>query len=311
MLLNYYLDKLGINEIPNFLKKYLESPSLQRLKKVGYLCGMDYASKDVYNISEYISRYDHSLSVALLTYRLTKDKKATIAALFHDIATPCFSHVIDYMNDDYVNQESTEVYTEEILLQDSYILSCFNADNILPEEIINFKRFSIVDNKRPKLCADRLDGVILTDMGLLRNISKEDIDNIIDDIGIYINEDNEEEIGFATEEIAIKVVEASEEIDRLFHSNEDNYMMVLLSNITKIAIQQGYINYRDLYSYNEEELFNLLNSKNNPSLIKYLELFKNIKKKDIPAIKMPSIKARVLNPIVNGRRLNNNSTFYL
>ena len=74
MLLQYHLEQIGYNYIPEFLLKYLEIPSLVRLKKVGYFCGMDYASKDVYNFREYISRYDHSLSVALLTYKLTKDK---------------------------------------------------------------------------------------------------------------------------------------------------------------------------------------------------------------------------------------------
>lgn len=54
------------------------------------------------------------MTVALLTYKLTNDKVATLAGLFHDIATPCFSHVIDYMNGDYENQESTEEYTGTI-----------------------------------------------------------------------------------------------------------------------------------------------------------------------------------------------------
>ena len=71
--------------------EYLDDPLLKRLKKVGYFCGMDYASKDVYNFSEYISRYDHSLNVALLTYYLTKDEVQSIAGLYHDVATPCLN----------------------------------------------------------------------------------------------------------------------------------------------------------------------------------------------------------------------------
>ena len=49
MLLNYYLELLGIQEMPEFLKKYLKIPSLTRLKKIGYFCGMDYASKNIYS----------------------------------------------------------------------------------------------------------------------------------------------------------------------------------------------------------------------------------------------------------------------
>ena len=75
MYLSFYMNLLGYNEMPYFLKKYLKSPILLRLKKVGYFCGMDYASKDIYDFREYISRYDHSITVALLTYRFTRVRK--------------------------------------------------------------------------------------------------------------------------------------------------------------------------------------------------------------------------------------------
>ena len=255
MLVKYYLEKLNYSNIPNFLVKYLKCPSLLRLKKVGYFCGMDYASKDIYDFNEYISRYDHSLSVSLLVYKLTNDKIATLAGLFHDIATPCFSHVIDYMNEDYEKQESTEEYTEEILTKDNYLKKCLEEDNIDINDIINFKKYPIVDNDRPKLCSDRIDGVILTGIGWTKNINKQDIDKILKDLTIYINENNEEEIGFKTLKVAQKVLEVSKSIDIYCHSEEDNYMMQLLAKITKLAIDKKYITYDELYSYNEEEIF--------------------------------------------------------
>ena len=107
-LIQEYLDILDYQNFPETLEKYLLAPSLIRLKNIGYFCGMDYASKDIYKFTEKISRYDHSLSVALITWKLTGDIKQTLAGLFHDVSTPCFSHVIDYMNKDYEKQESTE-----------------------------------------------------------------------------------------------------------------------------------------------------------------------------------------------------------
>ena len=115
-----YYKKL-LTDTPDFLKKYLKCKSLKRLIKVGYFCGMDYASKDIYDFSEYISRFDHSLTVALLVYKLTKNKVYTLMGLFHDVGTPVFSHVIDYMNQDYEEQESTEKYTENII-KNEYII---------------------------------------------------------------------------------------------------------------------------------------------------------------------------------------------
>lgn len=135
---------------------------------------MDYASKNIYDFKEKITRYDHSLTVALLTWKCTKDMKATIAGLFHDVATPCFSHVIDYMNKDYEKQESTEEYTEKILRNDEYLKKCLKEDNIEIEDIINFKKYNIVDNDRPKVCSDRLDGVILTGISWTKNINYEE-----------------------------------------------------------------------------------------------------------------------------------------
>jgi len=300
-MLKYYLELLGINEMPNFLVKYLECPSLKRLKKVGYFCGMDYASKDIYNFQEYISRYDHSLSVALLTYKLTSDIKSTLAGLFHDIGTPCFSHVIDYMNKDYEEQESTEIFTEKIIRNDKYLLNCLEEDNILIEEIVDFKKYSIVDNKRPKACADRIDGVILTGIGWTKNINKKDILDIVKDMYVCTNEYNEKEIAFNTKEVAEKVIDISKSIDIYCHFKEDNYMMELLANITKIAIENKYISYEDLFVLNEEEIFNIYDSIE--ILKEKLNLFKTIKKEDVLEISIENVKIRDLNLIVNGKRI--------
>ena len=301
--LQYYLEQLGYPNMPKFLIKYLKTPSLLRLKKVGYFCGMDYGSKDIYDFREYISRYDHSLTVCLLTYKLTQNKVASLAGLFHDIATPCFSHVIDYMNKDYETQESTEEYTERILKDDQYLQKCLKDDNIKIEDIIDFKKYTIVDNDRPKLCADRIDGVILTGIGWTKNISLEDIRNIVEDMQIFKNEVNEDEIGFSSLEIAKKVVEVSDSIDIYCHSKEDNYMMELLAEITKTAINKKYILYDELYYYNEEELFELFKEKNDSELESLIFKFQNIKNKDISNIDLPNIKMRKINPMVNCKRL--------
>ena len=302
-MLDYYKELLNINKLPTFLNKYLKCKSLIRLKKVGYFCGMDYASSDIYDFTEYISRYDHSITVALLVYKLTKDKLATLRGLFHDVGTPVFSHVIDYMDEDYEMQESTEKYTEKVILNDKYLIDCLKKDKINPIDVINFKDSNIVDNKRPKLCADRLDGVILTGIGWTKNITKVDIKNIIDSITIYKNEDNENEIGFTNLNVAEKVVEISKSIDEICHSIEDNYMMDLLANITKKIIDKEYITYDSLYSLDEDEIIDIINKIDDKEIKSLFNKFLNIKLKDIEVISLPSVKERRLNPLVNGKRI--------
>lgn len=297
-LLSFYLDILDYENRPDFLNKYLETPCLVRLKKIGYFCGMDYASKDIYRFKEYITRYDHSLTVALLTWKCTKSKEATLAGLFHDVATPCFSHVIDYMNKDYQNQESTEQYTEKILRNDSYLAKCLKEDDIQIEDITDFKKYSIVDNNRPKLCADRLDGVILTGMAWTKNVEHQDIENIINDIEIYNNE-----IGFKSKNVANKVLEVSESIDTYCHSKEDNYMMELLADITRQGINEKVITYEELYTSTEENLISKLKSANDKNLIKCIDKFENITEAEIPIVDLPNVKIRDLNPLVQGERI--------
>ena len=297
-LLEYYLDKLNYKTKPQFLEKYLQTPCLLRLKKVGYFCGMDYASKNIYNFKEKITRYDHSLTVALLTWECSKDIKATITGLFHDIGTPCFSHVIDYMNKDYEKQESTEQYTEKILRNDVYLKKCLKEDNIEIEDIINFKKYNIVDNDRPKVCSDRLDGVILTGISWTKNINYEDIENIINDIEIYNNE-----IGFRTEKVANFVLEVSKSIDIYCHTKEDNYMMELLASITKHGIEMGYITYDELYYLTEENIIAKLKKSNDEKIISDFNLFESISIDDIPDINLTKVKIRDLNPLVKGKRI--------
>lgn len=303
MYLQYYLEQLGYLDLPDFLLKYLKTPSLLRLKNIGYFCGMDYASKDIYDFKEYISRYDHSLTVSLIVYKLTKSKEAILAGLFHDIATPCFSHVIDYMNKDYEKQESTEEYTEQILRNDSYLRECLKNDKIDIDDIINFKKYSIVDNDRPKVCADRIDGVILTGFAWTKNIDKDNIKEIVQDMYIFKNDQNEKEIAFKSRDIAEKVLDVSKSIDIYCHSYEDNYMMSLLAEITKLAIDKNFIKYDDLYYYDEKKLFDLLKKTKDEKMQELIFEFENKQLDDIPKIELPNVKVRDLNPIVNGERI--------
>ena len=144
-----YINMLG--PIPKFLEKYLSLRILTRLKKVGYFCGMDYASHHVYLFEYKISRYEHSLTTALLTWKHTKSKKQTLAALFHDVSTPCFSHVIDYMNKDYENQESTEEKTESILRNSKKLKELLKEDKLTIDDILDFKKYVFYQVFWPKI----------------------------------------------------------------------------------------------------------------------------------------------------------------
>lgn len=306
--LDFYKKLLGYENMPEFLKKYLEVPCLLRLKDIGYFCGMDYASKNIYDFKEKVTRYDHSITTSLITWYLMHDKEMTLAALFHDIATPCFSHVIDYMHKDYNEQERTEEFTEMIMKNDSQLLTYLAEDNISIEKIANFKNYSIVDNKRPLMCADRLDGIILTGFCWTKDLSLEEIRKIIYSIAPLRNENDELEISFTEENIASRVYEVNDKINKYCHSNEDNYMMELLAEITSEAINKKIIFYEELYLSTEEKILEKIKKSNKKDLKQMLEKFETIKISEIPETILPQVKERKINPLVLRKRLKNYDT---
>ena len=96
-------------DFPSFLKEYSSVPSMKRLKGVGLLCGTDWTS--LYKNRFYYSRFDHSIGVALIVWHFTRDKIQTLSGLFHDIATPIFSHVAEFRKGDALTQTDSETGT--------------------------------------------------------------------------------------------------------------------------------------------------------------------------------------------------------
>lgn len=297
-----FLDK----KIPQDIKKYYDTPSLQRLKRVGYFCGMDFASRDVYNFKEYLSTYEHSITTAGITSMFTSDKKAILAALYHDVSKPTCSHVVDYMNGDYKTQESTEEFTKDIILGDELLRKYLKDDGIEPEEVYDFKNYSLVDLDRPSLCADRIDGVILSSLVWSETLKLKEAKKMLMNLEAYINEFGVKEIGFKNMELATQFVRQNDIINSLTHSNWDTYMMQLLADIIALAIKEELITYETLYYIDDVMLFRLLEFSEDPNLRNKLTEFENILKEDIKTPANPEIKDRKINPLVGGKRLNKN-----
>lgn len=293
----------SICSIPEFLNKYLELDIMKKLKGRSLFCGMDYASPYMYNFKYQISRYDHSLNTALITWKLTEDKKQTIAALFHDISTPVFSHVIDYMNGDYVEQESTEAKTRELLLSSKKLLEYLQDDYIDINDIVNFKQYSVVDLPRPSLCADRLENIIGVGMSWVKDMSLSQAIEIIDSLTLSKNENNQYEISFRHKYLGELVKHINDSINELTHSNTDTYMMILLADIVKKTIDEGYIIYDDLFRLTEEEYIKIIED-NVPFDYELADMWDTFKHVSEPSCKYDiEIKDMTLNPIVRDRRL--------
>ena len=131
---------------PEWLLDYIDTSEMQRLSWISMVCGTDYSK--IYNYVSFNSTLDHSVGVALIIWNFTKDKKQTLAGLFHDIATPTFKHCIDFMNGDSEHQESTEERTEQIIKNSKIIMDLLLIPFIVLRVVILTLRRSNSDSVR-------------------------------------------------------------------------------------------------------------------------------------------------------------------
>lgn len=303
---NYF--KILVDEIPYFLYEYINTPELQRIGKIGVNCGTDYTK--IFNNKFFYSRLDHSIGVALIIWNFTKDKKQALAGLFHDIATPCFSHCIDFLHKDYKNQEVTEADTRKIIEESQEIQSLLKKDNILIDEVCDYKIYPIADNDTPKLSADRLEYTLSSGLSFTQEWNVSDIKEMYSNLTILSNEDNITELGFNDKEIAEKFVNGASKMWMVFQGNKDKLVMQFIADSIKIAIDKNVIKEVDLYKYSEAEIIDkILNCKED----KLSNNFRNfMESTDIcEGLNPPKdnyyigfdVKKRYINPLVKGVRL--------
>lgn len=300
--------KILVDEIPYFLYEYINTPELQRIGKIGMNCGTDYTK--IFNNKFFYSRLDHSIGVALIIWNFTKDKKQTLAGLFHDIATPCFSHCIDFLHKDYKNQEVTEADTRKIIEESQEIQSLLKKDNILIDEVCDYKIYPIADNDTPRLSADRLEYTLSSGLSFTKEWNVSDIKEMYSNLTILSNEDNITELGFNDKEIAEKFVNGASKMWMVFQGNKDKLVMQFIADSIKIAIDKNVIKEVDLYKYSEAEIIDkILNCKED----KLSNNFRNfMESTDIcKGLNPPKdnyyigfdVKKRYINPLVKDVRL--------
>lgn len=297
--------KIICPNFPRFLIPFIESKTLMRLKDVSYFCGATHASSKVYNFKYDISRLDHSISTALHVWSHTYNDVLTLKALFHDATAPAFSHVIDYLNKDYKNQESTELDLEKYIKDnDIELFNYFKLVGIDIKEVSNFKDSSLVDLDRPKLCADRIDFVFLNNLSWSRLIDINEVRNIYNHLIVVKNEDGCEEFAFDDIDIADRVVELNDVINVMTRCNDDYEEMNVLSLIVERLINLGKFNMNDLYLLTDNDIFEIIEDNLNDDVIgKYYYLYKNMDKDD--SLTSVDIKNRKLNPLVLNKRYTN------
>ena len=202
--------KVLSDEIPNFLYDYINTSAMKRIGKIGCGCGTEYTK--IFNNKFFYSNLEHSIGVALIIWNFTRDKKQTIAGLFHDISTPVFKHCIDFMNGDHETQESTEELTTYMIKNSNEIMELLERDNIKINEVDNYHIYPIADNNTPKLSADRLEYTFSNGLYFKEVWDIKRIKEIYSNIEIQINEEGIQELGFKDKNIAEKFIDGASKL---------------------------------------------------------------------------------------------------
>ena len=191
-------------EFPTWLNDYINTKEMLKQQYISITCGTIYS--DLFESEFFFSSLDHAIAVALIIWHFTKDKKQTLSGLFHDIATPVFKHCVDFMNKDYITQESTEDLTTQIIENSEEIMTLLQRDKIKLNEIDNYHLYPIADNDTPQLSSDRLEYSLSNALFTYKLSDIEKIKEIYNDIKIVKNEQNIDEMAFKTKKIAREFV---------------------------------------------------------------------------------------------------------
>lgn len=273
---------------------------MQRLKDVGMHCGCEYTSFPMFVGLDNYSRYKHSVGCALIVWHFTQDRRQTIAALLHDIATPTFAHVVDFLNGDHLKQESTENGTVNIIASSPEIMTRLKEWNIELEEVADYHVYPIADNNSPKLSADRLE-YTLSNLVNYRITPTEKIKEWYDHLMVGKNEEGEDELMFDDFQIAEAFCLSALETSKIYVADEDRFAMQTLSELLCKHITRGVLSKNDLYRTESEVIALLQQDEEARQDWERFRALRHIHRGNHAGAKTVLSKRRYINPYLNGK----------
>lgn len=296
--------KLLSSDYPEWLNDYIETDCLLKQRYISVTCGKIYSK--LFDEDNY-SSLDHSIAVALIIWNFTHDKKQTISGLFHDIATPVFKHCIDFLNGDYIKQESTEELTKKFISESKDIMHLLKRDNIKLEEVCDYHIYPIADNDTPMLSADRLEYSLSNSLIVYKINTLDDIKEIYEDIEIQTNENQVIELGFKTKKIARNFVKTTSKLSILYRDNATRFYMQAIADIIKKMNNDGLIRKEDLYNLKEKEVIDIIKKSKYKYVFYKLTSITKVNIKEYEPTDMYYVKNRVkiryIDPLYNGSRI--------
>ena len=301
------LDYFNVLEpnFPEWLNDYIETKELLKQRYISVTCGKIYSN--LFEIDFFFSSLDHSVAVALIVWHFTHDKKQTLSGLFHDIATPVFKHCVDFLNGDYMTQESTEDLTSKIISSSKEIMDLLKRDNIKLEEVDDYHIYPVADNDTPKLSADILEYSLSNALLTYKLSNIDDIKKIYNDVILDKDEEGTLELSFKSKATALEFVKITSKLSIIYRDDKTRYSMQLIADIIKKLNEDGLITKEDLYNKKESEVIEIIENSKYKDIFNIWKNAKNIKvSKEKPEnvyFVHHGAKIRYIDPLVNKRRI--------
>lgn len=239
------------------------SKPLQRLKEVNQYGASFYRFPHLST-----TRFEHSVGVYYILYRLGAPVLEQIAGLLHDAPHTAFSHVSDIVFED-ASQTFHEKFHERIIFE-SEIPQVLKKNSFSVWSLLNKKNFRLAERDLPDLCADRID-YFFRDCVTDKQLSLDDAKKMLDDMTVF-----EGDVAFRTEatahQFAVTYRGANE---KLWAHPLQSALYYLLASAMKLALEEGIITFNDLFTTDKEVYEKMMNS-GNEEIMKYLHDMEHI-----------------------------------
>ena len=133
-----------------------------------------------------MTRFDHSVGVCILLKIFNVSLEEQVAGLLHDVSHTVFSHALDFLFNRNIEHDYHERFHDGTIL-DSEVPFILEKHGLDVEDILDEKRFTVLERELPDLCTDRIDYFLrfMLEYGM---ISKSQIDDILNALTIHDGE---------------------------------------------------------------------------------------------------------------------------
>lgn len=215
------------------------------------------------------TRFDHSVGVCILLKKFNSTLEEQIAGLLHDVSHTVFSHSLDFLFNRGVQHDYHEMFHDQMILN-SNTPSILKKHGFDVDEILDEKKFTLLERELPDLCADRID-YYFRFMLEYRKFSKKNINDMFNELIVH-----DKEIIFSDK------IQARFFADNYIEANNFSWCSPMqaalfhtVSEMMRMAISKGIVEEADVFATDDEVIEKLKNS-NDKEIKEMLDLIYNM-----------------------------------